>query len=46
VPADFLNMMPFIAAYFVVIAISASPSRARRVASPAALGEPYAREAR
>ena len=46
VPADFLNMIPFIAAYLVVIVVSASPSRARRVAAPAALGKPYARESR
>ena len=45
-PSDFLNMIPFIAAYVVVIVVSASPSRARRVAAPAALGEPYARESR
>jgi ABC-type uncharacterized transport system permease subunit len=46
VPSDFLAMIPFVAAYVVVILASASPSRARRVSAPAALGEPYSREAR
>lgn len=46
VPSDFLKMMPFIAAYLVVIAVSASPNRARRLAAPAALAQPYSREAR
>ncbi len=46
VPSDFLTMIPFIAAYAVVILVSASPARARRVAAPAALGEPYSREER
>jgi simple sugar transport system permease protein len=46
IPSDFLTMIPFIAAYLVVVAVSASPSRARRVAAPAALGEPYRREER
>jgi ABC-type uncharacterized transport system permease subunit len=46
VPSDFLNMLPFIATYVVVIIISASPARARKIAGPAALGEPYSREAR
>jgi ABC-type uncharacterized transport system permease subunit len=46
VASDFLSMIPFVAAYLVVILASASPSRARRVAAPAALGEPYSREAR
>ncbi len=46
VPADFLNMIPFVAAYVVVIVISASPARKRRVAAPAALGQPYSRESR
>lgn len=46
VPSDFLKMIPFIAAYLVVVAISASPSRARKVAAPAALAQPYARESR
>ena len=46
VPADFLNMIPFIATYLVVIVVSANPSRARRVAAPAALGQPYSRESR
>jgi ABC-type uncharacterized transport system permease subunit len=46
IPSDFLAMIPFVAAYVVVILASASPSRARRVAAPAALGEPYSREAR
>ena len=45
-PADFLNMIPFIATYLVVIVVSANPSRARRVAAPAALGKPYSREER
>ena len=31
-------MIPFVAAYLVVIAVSASPTRARKVAAPAALG--------
>jgi ABC-type uncharacterized transport system permease subunit len=39
-------MIPFIAAYLVVVAVSASPARARRVAAPAALGVPYSREER
>lgn len=46
VPSDFLKMMPFIAAYLVVVGVSASPKRARKVAAPAALAQPYAREAR
>lgn len=46
IPSDFLTMIPFIAAYLVVVAVSASPSRARRVAAPAALGVPYSREER
>ena len=46
VPADFLNMIPFIATYLVVIVVSANPSRARRVAAPAALGQPYSHESR
>ena len=46
VAPDFLAMIPFIAAYVVVIVVSASPQRARRVAAPAALGVPYSREAR
>lgn len=46
VPSDFLNMIPFIATYIVVIIVSASPTRARKIAGPAALGEPYSRETR
>jgi simple sugar transport system permease protein len=46
VPADFLAMIPFGAAYLVVIFASISPQRARRLAAPAALGEAYRREAR
>jgi len=46
VPSDFLTMIPFVAAYLVVIAVSASPTRARKVAAPAALGTPYRREER
>jgi simple sugar transport system permease protein len=46
IPSDFLSMLPFVAAYLVVVAVSASPARARRVAAPAALGEPYSREER
>ena len=46
VPSDFLNMIPFIATYIVVIVVSANPARARKVAGPAALAEPYSREAR
>jgi simple sugar transport system permease protein len=46
VPSDFLAMIPFITAYVVVVAVSASPTRSRRVAAPAALGEPYNREER
>ena len=46
IPSDFLKMIPFIAAYVVVVAISASPTRARKVAAPAALAQPYARESR
>jgi ABC-type uncharacterized transport system permease subunit len=45
VPSDFLTMIPFVAAYLVVIAVSASPP-ARKVAAPAALGTPYHREER
>lgn len=45
-PSDFLTMIPFIAAYVVVILVSASPARARRVAAPAKLGEPYSRAER
>ena len=46
IPSDFLTMIPFVAAYVVVVLVSASPTRARRVAAPAALGEPYRREER
>ncbi|MEO0492890.1 MAG: ABC transporter permease [Actinomycetota bacterium] len=46
IPSDFLKMVPFVAAYVVVVAISASPTRARKVAAPAALAQPYARESR
>lgn len=46
IPSDFLAMIPFVAAYLVVVAISASPSRSRKVAAPAALGVPYQREQR
>ena len=46
VPSDFLNMIPFIATYVVVILVSANPARARKVAGPAALGVPYSRESR
>ncbi|MEM9520349.1 MAG: ABC transporter permease [Actinomycetota bacterium] len=46
IPSDFLKMVPFVAAYVVVVAISANPSRARKVAAPAALAQPYARESR
>ncbi|MBU81761.1 MAG: ABC transporter permease [Acidimicrobiales bacterium] len=46
VPSDFLAMIPFIATYLVVIVVSASPTRARKVAGPAALAKPYSREAR
>lgn len=46
VPADFLNMIPFVATFIVVVLVSASPARARKIAGPAALGEPYSREAR
>lgn len=45
-PADFLAMIPFIAAYLVMLSVSASPARARRVAAPAALAVPYMRESR
>jgi len=46
VPSDFLKMMPFVAAYLVVILVSASPNRARRLAAPASLAQPYSREDR
>ncbi|MFT5267075.1 MAG: ABC-type uncharacterized transport system permease subunit [Acidimicrobiales bacterium] len=46
IPSDFLAMIPFVAAFLVVVLVSASPARARRVAAPAALGVPYSREAR
>ncbi|MEM7143341.1 MAG: ABC transporter permease [Actinomycetota bacterium] len=46
IPSDFLKMIPFVAAYLVVVGVSASPARARKVAAPAALAQPYAREAR
>lgn len=46
IPSDFLAMIPFVSAYLVVIFVSISPQRARRVAAPAALGEAYTREAR
>lgn len=46
VPSDFLRMMPFVAAYLVVILVSGSPSRARRLSAPTALAQPYSREAR
>ncbi len=46
VPSDFLNMIPFVVTFAVVVVVSASPERARRVGAPAALGEPYSREAR
>lgn len=46
VPSDFLNMIPFVATFVVVVLVSANPARARKIAGPAALGEPYSREAR
>ncbi|MEM9037732.1 MAG: ABC transporter permease [Actinomycetota bacterium] len=46
VPSDFLAMIPFIAAYLIVIAASANPRWARRLKGPADLARPYAREAR
>ncbi len=46
VPSDFLAMIPFVATYLVVIVASANPARARKIIGPAALGEPYSREAR
>lgn len=46
IPSDFLAMIPFVASFVVVVAVSASPKRARRVAAPAALAQPYNREAR
>ncbi len=46
IASDFLKIMPFVAAYLVVVAVSASPNRARNRAAPAALAQPYAREAR
>ncbi|MEM8905077.1 MAG: ABC transporter permease, partial [Actinomycetota bacterium] len=46
VPSDFLAMIPFIAAYLIVIVASANPTWARRLKGPAALAKPYAREAR
>lgn len=46
IPSDFLSMIPFVAAFLVVVYVSAKPERARRVAAPAALGRPYFREAR
>jgi simple sugar transport system permease protein len=46
IPPDFLKMMPFVAAFLVVVLVSASPTRARKVAAPAALAQPYARESR
>lgn len=46
IPSDFLAMIPFVTAYLVVVAVSASPSRSRKVAAPAALGVPYDREQR
>lgn len=46
IPSDFLSMIPFIAAYLVVVVLSASPTRARRAAAPSALAKPYSRETR
>lgn len=46
IPSDFLKMTPFVGAFVVVVLVSASPGRARRVAAPAALAKPYSREAR
>ena len=46
VASDFLAMIPFVVTYLVVIVVSANPARARKIASPAALGQPYSREAR
>lgn len=46
IASDFLKMAPFVAAYIVVVAVSASPKRARKLAAPASLAQPYAREAR
>lgn len=46
IPSDFLSMIPFIAAYVVVVVLSASPTRARRAAAPSALAKPYSRETR
>ena len=46
VPSDFLKMMPFVAAYLVVSFVSGNPARARKLAAPAALAQPYSRESR
>ncbi len=46
VPSDFLKMMPFVAAYLVVSIVSGNPARARKLAAPAALAQPYSRENR
>ena len=46
VASDFLAMIPFVVTYLVVIVVSANPARARKIAGPAALGQPYSREAR
>ncbi len=46
IASDFLKIMPFVAAYLVVVSVSASPKRARKLAAPAALAQPYSREAR
>ena len=46
VPSDFLNMIPFVVTFLVVVVVSANPERARRGGAPASLGEPYSREAR
>lgn len=46
VASDFLAMIPFVAAFIVVVMVSANPKRARRAAAPAALAQPYSREAR
>jgi simple sugar transport system permease protein len=46
VASDFLAMIPFVVTYLVVIVVSANPARARKIAGPASLGQPYSREAR
>jgi simple sugar transport system permease protein len=46
IPTDLLAVLPFLLTIVAVIAISARPASARKLAAPAALAVPYSRESR